>query len=101
MASYATERKIRIISEKLGDNWREHLNGRSIDSFYNELVGDTRKNLFCKLRPEVKSKLDELVDEHDMKMAEYVEILIEEAYARFETERDNIGKVLSGQFGGL
>lgn len=101
MASYATERKIRIISEKLGENWRDQLNGRSIDALYNEIVGDTRKNLFCKLRPEVKAKLDELVDEYDMKMAEYVEVLIEDAHARFEAERDKIVKVLGDQFTGL
>lgn len=64
--SYATERKIRIIEDKLGPNWKEQRVGQSIDAIYNDLVGDTRKNLFCKINASVKDRLDEIRGLEDM-----------------------------------
>lgn len=96
--SYATERKIRIIRETLGEDWETKTSGRSIDAVYNEVVGDGRKNLFCKIRPEAKARLDEMVDEYDVKMAELVEQLIDNEYRRFLSERDSLGSELMNQF---
>lgn len=98
MASYATERKIRIIKEKLGENWKDKLEGRSIDAAYNELVGDSRKNLFCKIDPSAKARLDEMVEEFDVKMAELVESMINEEYEKLERKRDTSSVDLARQF---
>lgn len=87
-ASYATRRKKRIIEEELGSDWQNQYPGKSIDAVYNIVTGDSRKNLFCKVSPEVKSKLDEMVDFHDMKMSELVEKLVLEEYDRYVKERD-------------
>ncbi len=86
--SYATRRKKRIIESELGEDWQSQHPGKSIDAVYNIVTGDERKNLFCKVSPGVKAKLDEMVDYHDMKMAELVEKLVQEEYNRYVTERD-------------
>ena len=88
MASYATLRKKRIIEEKLGEDWQSQHPGKSVDAVYNVVTGDNRRNLFCKVKPEVKEQLDEMVEFHDMKMAELVEKLVQEEYDRYITERD-------------
>jgi len=86
--SYATRRKKRIIEKQLGEDWQSQYPDKSIDYVYNVVTGDRRKNLFCKVSPEVKKKLDEMVGYHDMKMAELVEKLVQEEYDRYVTERD-------------
>lgn len=97
--SYATARKIRIIKEKLGDTWEQTAAGRRIDAVYNELVGDNRKNLFCKLQVSTKAKLDEMVDDSDTKMAEFLEALINREYERFLREKNVQNQNIVNQFG--
>lgn len=80
--SYATERKIRVIRENHGDNWREKFPGRSIDSIYVELTGDDRKNLFCKVSPDTKEMLDEMLKAYGARMSLFVESLITTEYDR-------------------
>jgi hypothetical protein len=87
-ASYATRRKVRIIEKELGSDWEDQYPGKSIDAIYNIVTGDHRKNLFCKVSPEVKARLDEMVEYQDMKMSELVEKLVQEEYDRYVTERD-------------
>lgn len=96
--SYATIRKIKIIEKEFGSNWKSQHKGKSIDAVYNMIIGDTRKNLFCKIDPEIKQCLDEMVDYHDVKMAELVEKLIEEEYDRFVTMRDAKVAEMASQF---
>ena len=96
--SYATQRKIKIIEEKLGSNWRELHPDASIDRVYNLINGDTRKNLFCKVNPDVKAKLDEMVVEYDVEMAHLVEQMIESAYENFQEQRTQFADKLAGQF---
>lgn len=81
--SYATERKIRKIKEALGEGWANQIAGRSIDAVYNEIVGDTRKNLFCKVDAGIKQHLDEMAGEHKTQMAEFIEQLIESEWIRY------------------
>lgn len=90
-ASYATRRKIRKIEEALGPDWQKLVGDRSIDSVYNDVVGDTRKNLFCKVESSVKEKLDEMVEHHRTRMAEFIEHLIISEWARFQ-ERQREGE---------
>ena len=59
MASYPTLRKMRIIEEELGADWKKQHAGKSVDAIYNMVTGDVRKNLFCKISPEIKDKLEE------------------------------------------
>ena len=87
--SYATMRKMRIITKKLGPDWQEEFPGKSVDAIYNVVIGDTRKNLFCKISPEVKKQLDEMVRYHDIKMSEMVEKLVQEEYDKFVAVRDS------------
>jgi len=87
--SYATKRKMRIIILKLGPDWQLDFPGKSVDAVYNVVIGDTRKNLFCKISPEVKKQLDEMVRYHDVKMAELVEKLVQGEYAKFVAVRDS------------
>ena len=98
MASYATNRKKRIIEKEVGTDWQERYPGKSIDAVYNIVIGDERKNLFCKVSPVTKSQLDEMVEFHDMKMAEMVEKLVQEEYDRYVTERDGNVNKLAAQF---
>lgn len=96
--SYATERKIRILKEKLGEDWRKQYPGRSVDSVYNEIVGDDRKNLFCKINPVVKTQLDEMVDSYDIRMAELVERLIQREYDTFMETKAQVSHDLANEF---
>lgn len=96
--SYATERKLSIIREKLGDNWQEQRSGKSIDAVYNELTGDSRRTLFCKINPEVKAHLDSMTKEHGIKIAEFLEQVIEKEYARFLEERKRLFEDVKQQY---
>lgn len=98
--SYATKRKLRIIQEKLGDEWRDDYPDISIDALYNDVVGDTRKNLFCKIDSDVKDQLDEMADSYDVKMAELVERLVQEEYLKFTRNRAELVSDLASQFAG-
>lgn len=86
--SYATKRKIRIIERELGANWQEQHAGKSIDAIYNIVMGDNRKNLFCKIDPDIKEKLDEMVETNDMQMSSLVERLVSEEYDRYKQDLD-------------
>lgn len=96
--SYATNRKIRLIEAKYGPNWSEKFPGRSIDSIFVELTGDSRKNLFCKIRPDLKQKLDEMVEFSQANMAEMIEQIIEDSYEKFLANRSNATSDLSRQY---
>lgn len=96
--SYATERKIRIIEEKLGKDWRDQKPNQSIDAIYNGIVGDTRKNLFCKIQAGAKAKLDTMTSAHKTGMAEFVEQMIDAEYARFEERQKSSEKSLLEEF---
>ncbi len=98
--SYATERKIRIIEEKLGPTWKEQRVGQSIDAVYNDLVGDTRKNLFCKINASVKDRLDEMTSAYRTGMAEFIEHLIEAEYARHEQRTAQGQRIILSEFSG-
>ncbi len=95
--SYATARKIRILEEKVGD-WKKQYPGRSVDFVYNQVIGDTRKNLFCKINPATKQQLDEMVDSYDVRMSELVERLIEAEYERYTEENRQASEDLAAEF---
>ncbi len=96
--SYATTRKIRILEEKVGSDWKKKYPGRSVDSVYNDIMGDDRKNLFCKINPDVKGQLDEMVDSYDVRMSELVERLIEAEYGRFQQRSKKVSEDLANEF---
>jgi len=96
--SYATNRKIRILKEKLGDDWREQYPGKSIDFIYNAVIGDNRKNLFCKVSPDVKDQVDEMVEGYDIKMSELIEKLVNEEHERYKARANSYSKDLANQF---
>lgn len=100
MASYATERKIRLIREAHGPDWATKFPERSVDSIFIELTGDLRKNLFCKIRPELKDKLDEMVAFRELNMAELIEQIIDLAYEEFVREKAMAVSDLSQQYTG-
>lgn len=99
-ASYATKRKLRIIQEKVGPEWRAKYGDRSIDSIYNELIGDNRKNLFCKIDPTRKAQLDEMVEFYDQSMSEFIEQTIDREYSRYAQNKSTIVADLTKQFSG-
>lgn len=96
--SYATERKLKIIREQLGDDWQDKRPGQSIDAVYNELMGDARKTLFCKIDPAVKAHLDEMTKDHQVKIGEFLEGIIEKQYARYVEERKRLVNTLARQY---
>jgi hypothetical protein len=98
MSSYATQRKIRLITDRYGENWAERFPDRSIDSIFIELTGDRRKNLFCKIRPELKDKLDEMVTFRQLSMAELVEQIITEAHTRFVGDKSKVVTSLQDEY---
>lgn len=98
MTSYATTRKLKIIEDKLGSDWRASHPGMSIDRIYNTVTGDERKNLFCKINPRVKAKIDEMVREYDVDMAELIERMIEDKYETFVIGKSAYVTKLASQF---
>jgi hypothetical protein len=96
--SYATRRKTRIIEEQLGNDWRDKYPNKSIDAVYVIAIGDIRKNLFCKVDPDTKSKLDEMVAFHDVKMSELVEKLVKKEYDIYVDERNGRVDDIATQF---
>lgn len=96
--SYATERKLRILKERIGKDWKEQYGNRSIDSVYNEVIGDIRKNLFCKVDPDIKRKVDELTLSYDIKMSELIERLIDREYDDFKHRTEDYTEDLAEQF---
>jgi hypothetical protein len=100
MASYATERKLRIICDKEGENWQQKYPGKSIDAVYNLVTGDRRKNLFSKVSPSVKAHLDEMSTYEGASMSEMLEKCIEDAYSRHLVQRSDLSRELTNQFSG-
>lgn len=98
--SYATARKVRIIESRLGQNWQGNRPGESIDAVYNEIVGDKRKNLFCKISPDIKDKLDEMTRYYDTKMSEFVEQMIEREHQSYSAQKSAKVKTLAQDFSG-
>lgn len=96
--SYATARKIKILEKEVGIDWKKKYPGRSVDSVYNQIMGDDRKNLFCKINPVIKGQLDEMVDIYDVRMAELVERLIEAEYDRFRHQKRKVSEDLANEF---
>lgn len=100
MYSYATIRKIRIIEEKFGSDWKTTHPGLSIDAAYNQVVGDTRKNLFCKIDSSTKGLLDEMIGFHKIGMAEFVEALIEAEWSRHSSRLKETEQRIQTEFSG-
>lgn len=98
--SYATTRKVRIIESHAGSSWRETYQDRSIDSVYNEIVGDRRKTLFAKISPEIKDMLDQMTAHYDTSMAELIETLIQNEYDSFTEKRASSLQSIADSFSG-
>lgn len=98
--SYATERKIKIIEEKIGSDWEEKFQGESIDSIYNRLMGDDRKNLFCKISPQAKNLMEEMLTEYEVTLGEFVERLILKEYKQYEIGKDQKIHCLKNEYSG-
>lgn len=96
--SYATIRKIRILEERLGADWRTKHPGVSVDRLYTDTIGDVRKNLFCKISPEVKAHLDEMREHYEVDMSELIEELIEREHVGFVQRKSDYLNDLVGQF---
>ena len=96
--SYATARKLKMIKAQYGENWTEKFPGRSIDSVFIELTGDRRKNLFCKIKPDLKDKLDEMVTFRQLSMAELIEQIIIDAHSRFSDDKADVVSGLSEEY---
>jgi hypothetical protein len=98
--SYATLRKIRIIEERLGPEWALAHPNESIDSVYNTLMGDDRKNLFCKISKSSKDQLDEMTTFYKTGMADFIEALIRAEWDRHNQRTDELARRLIGDFNG-
>ena len=98
--SYATARKLRIIEERLGSDWKTKHPNLSIDAVYNNVVGDERKNLFCKIAPESKQMLDEMVRYFDLKLAEWIERVIDEEHKKYTENKTRKVKEVARNFSG-
>ena len=98
--SHATERKIRIIEQQWGPTWQDRSNGKSIDAIYNELMGDNRKNLFCKIDGTIKDHLDSMTEYHKTRMAVFIEQLINAEWARHQARLIDGEKKLLEEFSG-
>ena len=85
---YAKERKEKIISSHFGENWKIEYSNMSIDALYKKAIGDERKTLFCKVTPECKKFLDEMVEHNDIMKSELVESMIRKEYSKFKNNMD-------------
>lgn len=99
--SYATQRKIRIIEERIGSEWKSKYPGSSIDSVFNQIMGDDRKNLFCKIESITKDRLDEMTIFYKTGMAEFIEQLIMAEWQRYDSRRTDGEKRLLAEFSGV
>jgi len=97
--SYATQRKIRIIEENLGPDWMEGSGGQSIDAIYNRLIGDKRKNLFCKIDADAKDHVDIMTKHHKSGMADFIEQLICAEWMRYQQRQKDSENLLLREFG--
>lgn len=82
--SYATNRKIRIITEQIGTDWATQYPDESIDAIYTRVVGDERKNLFCKINAATKDQLTVMSKAHRTQLAEFVEQMINAEWTRYQ-----------------
>jgi len=98
MASYATNRKIKIIEERYGFNWQSRFEGRSIDSVYKEITGDDRETLFCKIDADKKQKLNQMVKKYDVDLGTLMEQWIDEHYKDFSEQEETVLVGLASEY---
>ncbi len=98
--SYATDRKIRIITEKLGEDWATRCAGESIDAVYTRVTGDDRKNLFCKIPATTKYQLAAMSKVHRVTIAEFVEQMINAEWTRYQRRIAAGEQQMLDEFGG-
>jgi len=98
--SHTTERKLRIINSTLGEGWELKNEGKSIDAVYNEISGDNRKNLFCKVSPDTKEKVDIMTSSYNIKMSNFIEQLIISEWNRYENQQKIREETLINNFSG-
>ena len=96
--SIATQRKIDIIIEKLGNNWKDQYPNKSVNFVYNTLINDSRKNLYCKISSDSRKKLDTLLNEYDAKLTDFLETLITKEYYEYEKKKAEHTARLAKQF---
>jgi len=85
--SYATERKIKAIEQHHGEDWKTVIGDLSIDAAYNLLVNDNRKHLYCRISSDTKKQLDEMTDSYGVKIAHFIEVLVEKEYKNFKDKK--------------
>jgi hypothetical protein len=83
-------RKIRIITETFGPDWRDKFTGKAIDAIYNIAIHDDRKSVFFKTQPIRKDRLAEMVDYYDTTLGDFLGIMIDDYFDRYLEQRKKI-----------
>lgn len=97
--SLTTQRKLEYLVEHFGENWQDEFDGKSVDRAYREAIGDTRKSLYCKIEDTTKKQLVELVSAHDTNISDFVEMLINTEWNKYQLRLKENAETLLREFG--
>jgi hypothetical protein len=95
------QRKIRIIEKTFGPEWAGAYPNMAIDAVYNLAIKDDRKSLFCKIEPEKKEKLAEMLDFYDAKMGDFLGRMIDSWYERYQEQRRSMLQGIADDYSGV
>ena len=94
------QRKIRIIGNIFGSNWREQHPGMAIDAVYNLAIRDERKSVFCKINKDQKQKLMEMIAHYDITMGDFISMMIDIHFEQYTEQRLNIVSGIADDYSG-
>lgn len=94
-------RKIRIIEKTFGSNWRDKFPNKAVDAVYNIAISDNRRSVFFKIQPELKDKLDEMINHYDATIGDFIGMLIDQQYEIYLEQRRNIVLGMAGDYSGI
>ena len=95
------QRKIRIIAKTFGDNWRDQYSDMAVDAVYNLAIQDDRKSVFCKIDKSRKEKLTEMLHYYDTTMGDFISMMIDTHYDRYQDQRLSIISGIAEDYSGM
>lgn len=94
-------RKIRIIEKTFGPDWRNQYPDMAIDAVYNLAIQDDRKSVFCKIDRERKDRLAEMLAYYDATMGDFIGMMIDDHYERYQQQRRSIISGMAEDYCGM
>ena len=82
--SWAMSRKLKIIEEKFGTDWKEQFPGYSVNKVYNIACNDNRKCIYVRVSEDIKNMLTVLTDAYEINNDQLIENLIRNEYVSLQ-----------------